>query len=133
MAQPMSQTTPLSNIRAGYGLRLRVARKALGMTARALCSELGVEPGRWSHWENERHPPDVPIMLALKQRHGITLDWIFDGDPAALPWIVAQGIITQASHPDASPEVQALAVRFGRMSPNGPPPVLHEPRAKLKR
>lgn len=133
MAIAMSQATPLSEIRAGFGLRLRVARKALGLTARALCTELSVEPGRWSHWENERHPPDIPTMLALKQRHGISLDWIFDGDPTGLPWLVAQGIVTQASHPDAPIEVQALAARFGRRVPIGPPPTLNEPRAKLKR
>jgi len=130
----MFSPPPLSDILAGYGLRLRVARKALGMTARALCAELSVEPGRWSHWENERHPPDIPTMLALKHRHGISLDWIYDGDPDRLPWHVAQGIVTQASHPDAPAAVRALLPRFGRQAPAAlPAPALHEDRPKPRR
>jgi transcriptional regulator with XRE-family HTH domain len=125
----MSKPPPLSRIMAGYGVRLRVARKALGLTAKALCTELNVEPGRWSHWENERHPPDIETMLALKHRHGVSLDWIFDGDPDRLPWHIGQGIVVQASHPDAAPEVRALLPRFGR--PASTPPgirALHETR-----
>ena len=127
----MSTLPPFSEIMAGYGVRLRVARKALGLTARALCTELNVEPGRWSHWENERHPPDVAVMLALKRRHGISLDWVFAGDPDRLPWHIANGILVQASHPDAPAAVRALLPLFGREATRfGPMPTFQEPRPK---
>ena len=128
----MDITPPLSALAAGYGPRLRAARKALGMTARALATECGASPQRWSHWEVERHPPDFFTMLALKHRHQISLDWIYAGDWRGLPGHVLQRLLNLALQEDASPALSRFRAEFTI----GQPPVtglgLHEQQARVK-
>lgn len=110
----MPKTPAYSDIAAGYGARLLAARKAVAPSAAALAREVGVTKGRWSHWENERYPPDIHVLLALKMRHGISLDWIFAGDPSGLRLDLAQRIVQVASNRDEPPAVQALVNLFGQ-------------------
>ena len=67
------------------GRRLRVTRLSLGMTAVELCREIDVAPKAYSQWENGKRLFDVLAAFRLKERHGVTLDWIYAGDPSGLP------------------------------------------------
>lgn len=67
------------------GLRLKAARIALGFNQKDLYDSLDVGASTWHNWESGKRTPDLFVMLNLKQRHGISLDWIFDGDPSNLP------------------------------------------------
>lgn len=76
---------------AGWGSRLRLARAVVAPSAKALAEQCGVSPQRWSHWERERHPPAFAAMLVLKHRHGVSLDWIYAGDPSGMRgWLIQQ-------------------------------------------
>ncbi|MCW5749631.1 MAG: helix-turn-helix transcriptional regulator [Alphaproteobacteria bacterium] len=67
------------------GRRLRQAREALGLTQRELFEDLGVQEGRWSHWETGRRLPDPLVMARLAERHAVSLDWIYRGVLTGLP------------------------------------------------
>ena len=121
------EITPWSELARGYGARLVATRKALGMSARDMQAMLNVTKARLNHWENERHPPDVTAMLALKRLRGVTLDWIFAGDPSGLPSSILQFLITEGAAADAPAELVKLRSQFV-----APRPIsgLHEAKAK---
>jgi transcriptional regulator with XRE-family HTH domain len=120
----MPKSVPaFSEIMRGYGPRLVAARKALGLKANELARLLNVTPQRLSHWENERHPPPIEAMLALKHLRGVTTDWIYSGDPNGLPMSILQPMITLGAADDAAPDLVRLRAAFN--APGGPPG-LHE-------
>ena len=82
MARPV--TRPPDYMRE-VGHRLRLSRLALGMTAAALCRDIDVNRQTYSQWENGIRLLDVLAAIRLKKRHGVTLDWLYDGDWARLP------------------------------------------------
>ena len=81
---PSKPTRPPAYLRQ-VGRRLRVARLGLGRSAADMCRELGTTDRAWSQWENGKRLLDVLVAVRLKERYGITLDWLYDGDPARLP------------------------------------------------
>jgi transcriptional regulator with XRE-family HTH domain len=108
----MDETPPLSTLAAGYGARLKGARRAVARSAKALAEEFNISPQRWSHWERERHPPDFYTMLALKHRHHISLDWIYSGDWRNLPGNILQSLLHQAKEPDAPRALIVFEAQF---------------------
>jgi transcriptional regulator with XRE-family HTH domain len=101
-----------SELARGYGQRLVATRKALGMSARDMQALLNVSKARLNHWENERHLPDITAMLALKRLRGVSLDWIFAGDPSGLPSRILQHLVTAGAAADAPVELIKLRAQF---------------------
>ena len=81
---PSKRTRPPAYLRQ-VGRRLRVARLGLGKSAADMCRELDTTDRAWSQWENGKRLLDVLVAVRLKECYGITLDWLYDGDPARLP------------------------------------------------
>ncbi len=84
------------NLKA-VGARLRAARLALGLTQKDLYEPLGVKPATWNHWESGKRLPDPLVMAKLKDMLGISMDWIYAGDPSALPFSLARVVLDDAS------------------------------------
>lgn len=89
--------------RREVGVRLRLARRALGMTSRALSSQMEVKLPRWSQWENGHHLPDIRVMVRLYRRHQISLDYIFDGNESNLPKWLFEAIRALLPSPEEPP------------------------------
>ena len=81
---PSKRTRPPAYLRH-VGRRLRVARLGLGRSAADMCRELDISEQTWSQWENGKRLLDVLVAIRLKERYSITLDWLYDGDPAGPP------------------------------------------------
>ncbi|MDE0003540.1 MAG: helix-turn-helix transcriptional regulator [Rhodospirillaceae bacterium] len=81
---PSKRARPPAYLRQ-VGRRLRVARPGLGRSAADICRELGTTDRAWSQGETGKRLLDVLVAIRLKERYGITLDWLYDGDPARLP------------------------------------------------
>lgn len=63
-----------------WGIHLRRARKALGLTQRELQETIGgMEAGTVSAWENGRSPPDQYFLMRLAQLYGIDPGYILLG------------------------------------------------------
>ncbi len=77
--------------------RLKAARMALDLSQKDLYDALGVKAAAWSHWESGKRMPDPVVMFELYKLHGITLEWIYGGDPRGLPFGVAQIVLKAAS------------------------------------
>ena len=78
--------------------RLRAAREALGMQQQDMARACGAEPNRWSNWEAARTLPDALVMARAMVLFGVSLDWIYAGDPGHLPVKIFAGI--QDRHPE---------------------------------
>lgn len=68
------------------GERLRRTRAALGLSQVQMSRSIGVSPQRWNNWERGTRPLDLSAAVALCERHELTLDWLYRGVSAGLPY-----------------------------------------------
>lgn len=80
----------MPNVLKEMGKRLVATREALGMTAADLCRAIDVTQSRWSQYESGKRRITMDVALRLKQTYGISLDWIYAGDPSSLPQRIFQ-------------------------------------------
>jgi transcriptional regulator with XRE-family HTH domain len=78
---------------AAIGHRLGLFREALGLTAAQLCREIGLAENTWSQWEIGKRNPDKLYIYKLVDTYGVTLDWIYLGNPAGLPYQLASKLV----------------------------------------
>jgi transcriptional regulator with XRE-family HTH domain len=71
-----------------YGKRLSAMRQALGLSQAELCRAIGVSANRWNQYEKGERKITVEIAIKLQRKFGITLDWVYLGDPNMLPAIL---------------------------------------------
>lgn len=67
--------------------RLAMTQVAMEISSADLCRETGVKPNQWSQFLNPDKKRRITLAAAykLKDKYGITLEWIYDGDPSKLP------------------------------------------------
>lgn len=76
--------------------RLTQSRDALELNAADLCRQISIAPNRWSQYERGDRRITLQIAIKLCERYGLTLDWIYRGDPSGLPQRLATKIKTAA-------------------------------------
>jgi len=79
------------------GGRLAATREALGLRQEELALQVGVSRSALANWETGRSLPDVAAIARFAERHRITLDWIYRGDPSALPQSLAQKVLGEST------------------------------------
>lgn len=79
------------------GKRLRLTRQALGIKAVDICRAIEIEPNRWSQYESGSRPITMPVAIRFCEVYGITLDWIYRGDPSGLPLRLHQKLSVSAA------------------------------------
>ncbi len=67
------------------GQRLSHLRHALELNQRQLAERLGISGPRWANYELGTSRITVEMALRLVERWGVSLDWIYYGNPAAMP------------------------------------------------
>ena len=72
--------------------RLELFRKSLGLRQVDVAREFGWSQQKWGQWENGRRTPNIPDMIELAERYGVTLDYIYRGDMSRLPEWMAKKI-----------------------------------------
>ena len=76
------------------GRRLVAARLALGIQSQAeICRALKLAPSRWNQFETGQRQITLEVALKLKSEYGVTLDWVYLGDPSGLPLALHQRIL----------------------------------------
>lgn len=85
--------------RQEIGRRLRATREALDVKSGVMAEMIGVTKQAWSQYEAGNRRPDLTHMLAFSDRFNISLDWIYKGNPAQLPYtlasVIAEKLATQ--------------------------------------
>lgn len=75
------------------GRRLRAVRRALDFhVQKEFADLLGVSPERYNQWEKGRRLPDIYALVRLKDKLGISIDYIVAGDRSGLPVRLAERI-----------------------------------------
>jgi transcriptional regulator with XRE-family HTH domain len=72
------------DLKTAVGLRLRAAREALELSAKEICEAIGVQPNRYSQWENGKNLLDPIAAIEISRLYGITLDYLYRGDLSGL-------------------------------------------------
>lgn len=65
--------------------RLVRTREALGLTQAEFCIQIGVEKNIYNPFEKGRRRITIDVALKIRDRFGVSLDWIYCGQVAALP------------------------------------------------
>lgn len=71
--------------KAGMGRRLTLLRLALGLNQREMAEKFNCAPPRWNSYEKGRTPIQIQEAIQLAQSYGVSLDWLYRGDPAMMP------------------------------------------------
>lgn len=74
------------------GQRLILARDAIGFTQVRLATALKISAQRLSNYERGDRPFDLELAMEISRRFGITMDYIYRGDPRGLPLEIFQRI-----------------------------------------
>src|SRR5262249_8869917 len=61
------------------------SREALELSQAEFCRQSGVERTLYNPFEKGRRRITIDVAMKIRDRYGITLDWIYAGDPHALP------------------------------------------------
>ena len=73
--------------------RLCQTREALGLRQIDICRATGIRPTAYSNYETGRNRPNVEDMIRYAEVFGVTLDWIYRGDPSGLPHRIAKVVL----------------------------------------
>jgi transcriptional regulator with XRE-family HTH domain len=85
--------TPNANRRSleAIAWRLRATREALGFKKQKdFAEQAGISPNTYNQWEKAKVYPDLQYMIRIRDQYGISLDWIYLGDPSGLPYQIAR-------------------------------------------
>lgn len=118
---PASTDVP-DQLQAGIGDRIRTARTAQGLSARAFARSLGVSPSLISQIELGKALPSVGTLFAIVTKLGISLDEIFfdaAGEPAPAGPAASARTTEAAGGQPAGGIVQRQAQRRSIMLANG--------------
>lgn len=84
------------------GLRIMRLRESHGVKQADFARMIGVKPQELFAWESGERRPSIAKALPLVEQFGVTLDWLFLGDPSNLPHRVAQVLLKPS--PEREPE-----------------------------
>lgn len=73
--------------------RLIATRQALGLSATEVWREMSWNSGAYHNWEAGARRPNLTDMILYADRFGLTLDWIYRGDPSGLPLRLGQAAL----------------------------------------
>jgi transcriptional regulator with XRE-family HTH domain len=74
------------------GKRLKLSRTALGLGQGEFADRLDIARNTYNQYEKGVNKPPVESALKMRELFGLTLDWIYAGDPSALKWELADKI-----------------------------------------
>jgi transcriptional regulator with XRE-family HTH domain len=77
--------------------RLRALREAYTPSQVEFCEMVGLKPPAWNNYEKGTNRISLDAALALAQKTGVSLDWIYYGDESGLPLRLASKLTTPPS------------------------------------
>lgn len=77
------------------GARLRAAREALGLTQAEFYRRAGIAQNAYSQYESGKRLLTLNQAIKLRDAFGLSLDWLFQGDLAAMPHALAAKLAAQ--------------------------------------
>ena len=92
----MSDYLDPTNVQA-IAKRLITIRNQYGPTQAAFCRLVEIAPNTWNQYEKGESRISLDFALRLSAKLQISLDWIYKGDAAGLPFQIAQRLTITGS------------------------------------
>jgi transcriptional regulator with XRE-family HTH domain len=67
------------------GRRLTLLREVFGLSQTAFGKVVGLSQSRYSQYETGERLLPVQVAIAVSNEFGVTLDWLYTGEPNAMP------------------------------------------------
>lgn len=111
MLHPMPELTILakSDHVRDAGIRLRQLIDALGISYVQAAREMGITKNHLGNWMRGASYPGAYELYRFCRYRGLNFDWVFLGDPAALPYPVARKLLQQEDEQASSSVADNLA------------------------
>ena len=74
------------------GRRLALSRKAVGVNQQDFGHGAGLSQPRYNQYESGQRLLTLNAAMKLCEQYGLTLDWLYRGDPSGLPYWLATSI-----------------------------------------
>jgi transcriptional regulator with XRE-family HTH domain len=72
--------------------RIKLLRRVLGMNQSQFATFLGVQQQRLSNVENGINPLSRDLAFRIRERTGVTTDWLWFGDARGMPYQLARDL-----------------------------------------
>jgi transcriptional regulator with XRE-family HTH domain len=77
------------------GQRLRATRETLGLSQKEFAKRARIADNTYNQYERGVSQPKIENAHALCDVYGLTLDWIYNGDPSGLPLRLAKQLFKE--------------------------------------
>ncbi len=88
----MTDPDDTGDLRADVARRLALTRKAFGLPQQDFGTAAGMSQPQYNQFETGKRLLTLPYALSLCERYGLTLDWLYRGDPSGLPYALHEKI-----------------------------------------
>lgn len=85
------------------GARLKALRLALGMSQVEFYTLAGIAQNAYSQYESGERLLTLPQAIKIREKFGVTLDWLFQGDVSGMPHALAAKILAAPLNQAGSP------------------------------
>lgn len=76
------------------GKRLEKLRTVVGLNQTGMAEALHIGQSAWSQYESGTRRVTLEVAGRIAVRFGVTLDWLYRGDPSGLPLKLAQSLVS---------------------------------------
>jgi transcriptional regulator with XRE-family HTH domain len=84
--------------RSAIAARLRLTRRVIGLGQYEFANRANIAGNTYNQYEQGKKRPTIENAMALCHEYGLTLDWIYAGDPGNLPYTLAKAIEALQNH-----------------------------------
>ncbi|MDM9628020.1 helix-turn-helix transcriptional regulator [Rhizobium sp. S152] len=77
------------------GGRMSLARDGLGLSVDAVARNLGIEPGIWMAWENDRDAPAADRLALIADALSVSLTWLSSGHGDGPNWMANDNAVVR--------------------------------------
>lgn len=82
----MPKALPENRTFEAIGKRLKAIREITKLSQKDFAARAGIRDTTYNQYERGVSQPKVEYAYALCDTYGLTLDWIYNGDPSGLPF-----------------------------------------------
>jgi transcriptional regulator with XRE-family HTH domain len=97
----MQKPTPRNRSFEAIGKRLKAFRKTTGLSQKEFANRAGIADTTYNQYEQGKSQPKVENAYALCDTYGLTLDWIFSGNTAGLPYRIVMDLQDSSTSADS--------------------------------
>jgi transcriptional regulator with XRE-family HTH domain len=92
----MPKPLPANRTFEAIGQRLKAFREITGLSQKEFAARAGILDTTYNQYERGVSQPKIEYAYALCDTYGLTLDWIYSGDPAGLPYRIANDLAKES-------------------------------------